>query len=209
MATKAATRSAANGKNRTTTAAKPKATVSVDESKLTPEQQADRLAKRLRAAISKHFGVAIPMRDERASLKVGHAIRELVGLDINAKLQKSNQRLDWNKYNKFFAAMFGEPDALKYDPEVIAVMASKIYEWISANPDEGVAQLVEYNRESLKRRNERQKAEEEEFDVDDLGDEIDDIEDQDEESDDDELEATDETEESDDDEFDDEFGEDE
>lgn len=78
--------------------------------------------------------------------------------------------------------MFGQPDALKYAPEVVAIFMSMLYDTISTDPEQAIADLVEFNRASLERRNSFQEQEEEELD--DLDDELEEDLDEDEEDED-------------------------
>ena len=54
------------------------------QSNLSPEQLAVELVKQIRNTIDKKYGVTIQRRDSRISTKVGHAIREKLGFDIQA-----------------------------------------------------------------------------------------------------------------------------
>jgi len=71
--------------------------------------------------------VTIQRRDSRISTKVGHAIREKLGLDIQAQLNKRNgngngKKFDWQEWNNtVFPKLVGRPDELKYDVEVVAL----------------------------------------------------------------------------------------
>ena len=159
---------------------------------LSPEEQAEALVKQVRNYIHKKYAVAIQRRESRIGTKVGHAVREKLGLDIQAQLNKRNgngngKKFDWNEWNNtVFPKLFGRPDTLKYDVEVVALAIGKLYDTISETPDEAISDLIEFNTQSLKRRNELAKNEElsEELDDDDLDsqedeedydDEIDDI----------------------------------
>ena len=71
-----------------------------------------------------------------------------------------------------FPRLFGQPDALKYPPEAVAVVMSLLYDTIRTDPEQAVADLVEFNRASLERRNSFQA--EQDDDLDDLDDELDD-----------------------------------
>ncbi len=172
------------------TQSKPKANVS-------PEQLAVELVKQIRNTIHKKYGVTIQRRDSRISTKVGHAIREKLGLDIQAQLNKRNgngngKKFDWQEWNNtVFPKLVGRPDELKYDVEVVALAMSQLYDSIAENPQAAIADLMEFNAQSLKRRNELAKSSEEDTEELDDDDEDDDIldgideDDEDEESDDD------------------------
>ncbi|MDZ8091552.1 MAG: primosomal protein [Nostoc sp. DedQUE05] len=153
-----------------------------------PQEEALALLKELRNLIFKEYGVKLQLRDSRVSTKIGHAAREKLGLDIAAQVKKKggNKKFDWQKWNtKLFTKLFGQPDALKYAPEVVAIFMSMLYDTISTDPEQAIADLVEFNRASLERRNSFQEQEEEELD--DLDDELDEDLDEDEEDIEDEL----------------------
>jgi hypothetical protein len=188
------------------TQSKPKANVS-------PEQLAVELVKQIRNTIHKKYGVTIQRRDSRISTKVGHAIREKLGLDIQAQLNKRNgngngKKFDWQEWNNtVFPKLVGRPDELKYDVEVVALAMSQLYDSIAENPQAAIADLMEFNAQSLKRRNELAKSSEEDNEELDDDDELDDEDDEDDEEIDDildEIDEDDEDEESDDDSDDDE-----
>lgn len=150
---------------------------------LSPEQLAVELVKQIRNTIHKKYGVTIQRRDSRISTKVGHAIREKLGLDIQAQLNKRNgngngKKFDWQEWNNtVFPKLVGRPDELKYDVEVVALAMSQIYDTIADNPQAAIADLMEFNAQSLKRRNELAKSSEEdteELDEDDDDDDEDD-----------------------------------
>lgn len=158
-----------------------------------PQQEALTLLKELRNLIFKEYGIKLQLRDSRISTKVGHAAREKLGLDIAAQVKKKggNKKFDWQKWNsKLFPKLFGQPDALKYPPEVVAIFMSMLYDTISTDPEQAIADLVEFNRASLERRNSFQEQEEEELD--DLDDELDEDDDEDDDLDEDDEEELDE-----------------
>ncbi|TAF02875.1 MAG: primosomal protein [Nostocales cyanobacterium] len=184
------TRNTSNGKasaktNNAASATKSKAVTA------SPQEEALTLLKELRNLIFKEYGIKLQLRDSRISTKIGHAAREKLGLDIAAQVKKKggNKKFDWQKWNsKLFPKLFGHPDAMKYPPEVVAIFMSMLYDTISTDPEQAIADLVEFNRASLERRNSFQEQEEEELD--DLDDELD--EDDDEDLDEDEEEELDE-----------------
>lgn len=140
-----------------------------------PETHSAALLKELRNLVFKEYGVKLQLRDARVSTKVGHATREKLGLDIAAQVKKKggNHKFDWQRWNtKVFPRLFGQPDALKYPPEVVAIVMSLLYDTIRTVPEQAVADLVEFNRASLERRNSFQA--EQDDDLDDLDDELDD-----------------------------------
>ncbi|MFW9262400.1 primosomal protein [Nostoc sp. CALU 546] len=180
-------RNAVNAK----TSAKTNGTSATTKSKVanaSPQEEAFALLKELRNLIFKEYGVKLQLRDSRVSTKIGHAAREKLGLDIAAQVKKKggNKKFDWQKWNtKLFTKLFGQPDALKYAPEVVAIFMSMLYDTISTDPEQAITDLVEFNRASLERRNSFQEQEEEELD--DLDDELDEDLDEDEEDIEDEL----------------------
>ncbi|MHC5778543.1 primosomal protein [Nostoc sp.] len=199
-------RNVANAK----TSAKTNGTSATTKSKVanaSPQEEALALLKELRNLIFKEYGVKLQLRDSRVSTKIGHAAREKLGLDIAAQVKKKggNKKFDWQKWNtKLFTKLFGQPDALKYAPEVVAIFMSMLYDTISTDPEQAIVDLVEFNRASLERRNSFQEQEEEELD--DLDDELDEDVDEDEEDEDiedeldEDLDEDDELDESDEDE---------
>ena len=197
---KARTNSARNGNGTAAKAANTKATESPSPT-ATVEDQAIALLKELRNAVFKEFGVKLQVRNQRIAIKVGHASREKIGLDIAAQVKKKNgKKLDWNRWNnKVFVRLFGAPDALKHPTEVIALALAMLYDTIDLTPEQAIADLVEFNRQSLEKRNSFNNKEEEEDDE-----ELEDLdEDEDEE---DEFDDEDEDEESDDEDDEDEEG---
>jgi hypothetical protein len=59
-------------------------------------------------------------------------------LIIAAQVKKKggNKKFDWQKWNtKLFTKLFGQPDALKYAPEVVAIFMSMLYDTISTDPE--------------------------------------------------------------------------
>ena len=114
-----------------------------------PETHASALLKELRNLVFKEYGVKLQLREARVSTKVGHASREKLGLDIAAQVKKKggNKKFDWQRWNtKVFPRLFGQPDALKYPPEVVAILMSLLYDTIRTDPEQAVADLVEFNR---------------------------------------------------------------
>jgi hypothetical protein len=164
----------------TSKTAKPNGTASATKAKAptvdgAPETNASALLKELRNLVFKEYGVKLQLRDARVSTKIGHATREKLGLDIAAQVKKKggNKKFDWQRWNtKVFPRLFGQPDALKYPSEVVAILMSLLYDTIRTEPEQAVADLVEFNRASLERRNSFQA--EQDDDLDDLDDELDD-----------------------------------
>jgi hypothetical protein len=160
-------RQRSNGNGTKPQAAKPQPVVS----DLPEDEQIAALAAQLPLAIAKYFTVALRERDQRQSTKVGYAAREILGNDLSAMLKKHGKTLDWTRFNKFFAYVFGEPEDLKYSPRVIAALMAQFFDRFSLDPDVAIEQLVEVNRESLDRRNRLQQRQDE-FE-DEFGDEFD------------------------------------
>jgi hypothetical protein len=168
----------------TSKTAKPNGTASTAKTKVPtvdgpPETNASALLKELRNLVFKEYGVKLQLRDARVSTKIGHATREKLGLDIAAQVKKKggNKKFDWQRWNtKVFPRLFGQPDALKYPPEVVAILMSLLYDTIRTDPEQAVANLVEFNRASLERCNSFQAEQDDELDDldDDLSDELDD-----------------------------------
>lgn len=146
-------------------------------STLTVEEQADALLDRVRTTILKKFGVKIQLREKRLQTKVGHATKEKLGLDIAAQLKKRGKTMNWQRWNnEVFPALFGQPDALRHDMEVIALVMAKLYDVFELDPQEAIKGLVKFNQEWLAKRNSYNKQDEsddEDDDVDDLEDELD------------------------------------
>ncbi len=144
-------------------------------STLTVEEQADALLDRVRTTILKKFGVKIQLREKRLQTKVGHATKEKLGLDIAAQLKKRGKTMNWQRWNnEVFPALFGQPDALRHDIEVIALVMAKLYDVFEIDPQEAIKGLVKFNQESLAKRNSYNKQDEsDDEDDDDLEDELD------------------------------------
>jgi len=170
-----------NGKSNSAAKSKSPATATQSQvsrrSTLTVEEQADALLDRVRTTILKKFGVKIQLREKRLQTKVGHATKEKLGLDIAAQLKKRGKTMNWQRWNnEVFPALFGQPDALRHDMEVIALVMAKLYDVFELDPQEAIKGLVKFNQESLAKRNSYNKQDEsddEDDDVDDLEDELD------------------------------------
>ncbi|MFB2935564.1 hypothetical protein ACE1B6_09810 [Aerosakkonemataceae cyanobacterium BLCC-F154] len=170
---------------------------------LTIEEQADALLARVRTTILKKFGVKIQLREKRLQTKIGHATKEKIGLDIAAQLKKSGKTMNWQRWNnEVFPALFGQPDALRHDVEVIALVMAKLYDVFELDPQEAIKGLVKFNQESLAKRNSYNKQDDED-DFDDLD------SDEDEEEDDSEEDLDEDSEEDDDSDTEDEMDADE
>jgi len=177
-----------NGKSNGAAKSKSPATATQSQvsrrSTLTVEEQADALLDRVRTTILKKFGVKIQLREKRLQTKVGHATKEKLGLDIAAQLKKRGKTMNWQRWNnEVFPALFGQPDALRHDMEVIALVMAKLYDVFELDPQEAIKGLVKFNQESLAKRNSYNKQDEsddeDDDDVDDLEDELDADEDDD------------------------------
>lgn len=195
----------ANSKSRATTSqsngsSRPAATI---------EEQADALLARVRTTILKKFGVKIQLREKRLQTKIGHATKEKLGLDIAAQLKKSGKIMNWQRWNnEVFPALFGQPDALRHDVEVIALVMAKLYDVFELDPTEAIKGLVKFNQESLAKRNSYNKQDDED-DFDDLDSDEDEEEDDSEEDLDEDGEEDSDSEEEDDSDTEDEMDADE
>ena len=124
--------------------------------KLTAAQQAQALMKKIRNSVYSHYKIKIATRDSRIATKVGHAVREKIGLDIQAQLNKqgNGKKFDWQQWNNtIFPKLFGKPDALKIEVEVLALAMSMLYDTISEETETAIDDLIEFNAKSLARRN--------------------------------------------------------
>jgi len=168
-----------NGKSNGAAKSKSPATATKSQvsrrSTLTVEEQADALLDRVRTTILKKFGVKIQLREKRLQTKVGHATKEKLGLDIAAQLKKRGKTMNWQRWNnEVFPALFGQPDALRHDMEVIALVMAKLYDVFELDAQEAIKGLVKFNQESLAKRNSYNKQDEsDDEDDDDLEDELD------------------------------------
>ncbi|MEG4118400.1 hypothetical protein QUA43_13115 [Microcoleus sp. N9_B4] len=168
-----------NGKSNGAAKSKSPATATQSQvsrrSTLTVEEQADALLDRVRTTILKKFGVKIQLREKRLQTKVGHATKEKLGLDIAAQLKKRGKTMNWQRWNnEVFPALFGQPDALRHDIEVIALVMAKLYDVFEVDAQEAIKGLVKFNQESLAKRNSYNKQDEsDDEDDDDLEDELD------------------------------------
>lgn len=203
-----------NGKSNGATAnSKSRATASQSNGSsrpaLTIEEQADALLARVRTTILKKFGVKIQLREKRLQTKIGHATKEKLGLDIAAQLKKSGKTMNWQRWNnEVFPALFGQPDALRHDVEVIALVMAKLYDVFELDPQEAIKGLVKFNQESLAKRNSYNKQDESD-DFDDLDSDEDEEEDDSEEDLDEDGEEDSDSEEDDDSDTEDEMDADE
>jgi hypothetical protein len=206
-----------NGKSNGATAnSKSRATTSQSNSSngssrpaLTIEEQADALLARVRTTILKKFGVKIQLREKRLQTKIGHATKEKLGLDIAAQLKKNGKTMNWQRWNnEVFPALFGQPDALRHDIQVIALVMAKLYDVFELDPTEAIKGLVKFNQESLAKRNSYNKQDESD-DFDDLDSDEDEEEDDSEEDLDEDGEEDSDSEEDDDSDTEDEMDADE
>jgi hypothetical protein len=205
-----------NGKSNVATAnSKSRATASQSNGSSRPaatiEEQADALLARVRTTILKKFGVKIQLREKRLQTKIGHATKEKLGLDIAAQLKKNGKTMNWQRWNnEVFPALFGQPDALRHDVEVIALVMAKLYDVFELDTQEAIKGLVKFNQESLAKRNSYNKQDEsddfddldsdedeEEEDLDEDGEEDSDSEEEDDSDTEDEMDADEEEDEED------------
>lgn len=119
-----------------------------------PAASTNDLIGQVTTTLKKTYKVNLNDRKKRVALKVYHALREKMGLDLQTQVRKNNGTFDWQKWNtKVFVLLFGKPEAPKYSAPVMAKIASYFYDTISEEPTQAVADLVEFNRQSLERRN--------------------------------------------------------
>jgi hypothetical protein len=165
------------------------------ETAVTPEV----LAQRIQTAISRKYKILIAKREERIATKVGYAIREKLGLDIQNLVSKNNGKFDWKDWNNsIFPKILGEPTDLKYPVETIAQAIALLYDSVSLQTP--IDDLVAFNIESLKRRNSNgnSTSSEDDLDLDDLDEDIEDLLEE-------TVEAEDSSESDEDDDFDEDF----
>ncbi|MFB2833097.1 hypothetical protein [Floridanema evergladense] len=204
-----------NGANSATANSKSRVTASQSNGSsrptLTIEEQADALLARVRTTILKKFGVKIQLREKRLQTKIGHATKEKLGLDIAAQLKKNGKTMNWQRWNnEVFPALFGQPDALRHDIQVIALVMAKLYDVFELDPTEAIKGLVKFNQESLAKRNSYNKQDEsDDDDFDDLDSDEDEEEDDSEEDLDEDGEEDSDSEEDDDSDTEDEMDDDE
>jgi hypothetical protein len=142
------------------------------ETAVTPEV----LAQRIQTAISRKYKILLAKREERIATKVGYAIREKLGLDIQNLVSKNNGNFDWKDWNtNIFPKILGEPTALKYPIETMARAIALLCDSISLQTP--IDDLVAFNIESLKRRNSNGNStpSEGDLDLDDLDEDIEDL----------------------------------
>lgn len=164
----------------------------------TVEERAAELLEEVRNAIYKSFKVKLQTRDKRIAIKVGHATKEKLGLDIAAQVRKSGKQMNWDKWNnQVFPKLFGRPDALDYDVEVVALCMAMLYDVFELDVNQAIKGLVEFNQESLKKRNDYKKENETDDEDDDEDEELLDLENEDESEDSDLTEDEDEDDEDD------------
>jgi hypothetical protein len=160
----------------TSTASKTRATASEKPAKeMTPQV----LAQRIKTAIDRCYKVQISDRNQRTETKVGYAVREKLGLDVLAQLRKQGKYKNgntanfWREFNNsVFPKILGEPTELKYPVRIVAQAIALLYDSIST--DRPIEDLVEFNAQSLNRRNGNGNGNEETVgDLDDIEDDFD------------------------------------
>jgi hypothetical protein len=183
----------------------------IRRSAVSVEEQANALLERVRTTIVKKFGVKLQLREKRLQTKIGHAIKEKIGLDIAAQLKKRGKTMNWQRWNnEVFPTLFGQPDALRHDIETLALVMAKLYDVFELDPQEAIKSLVKFNQESLAKRNSylQQEQSNNDDDIDDLEDDDDEEPEDLEDEEDDDFEEEDEDDEDEDDEDEDEEEED-
>lgn len=153
------------------------------------------LAKSVQRAIQQKYKVTIQSREGRIHKKVWYACREKLGYDVSAQVKKDGRSFNasnfWKQWNSnIFPGLFGDVEEPKYSAIEMAAMMGQLYDTVSSEPEQALVDLLEYNQESLKRRNGNSDNEidEEEFDEDEEDDLLeDDFEDDEEEFEVDEL----------------------
>ena len=151
------------------------------------------LAQAVQKAVQQKYKVTIQSRGGRIQKKIWYACREKLGYDVSAQVKKDGRSFNasnfWKQWNgKVFPALFGDVEEPKYSAIEMATMMGQLYDTVSSEPEQALVDLLEYNQESLKRRNGNgdNGIDEEEFDEDEeeddlLEDEEDDFDDDDEE----------------------------
>lgn len=149
-------------------------TKSVAKSTATLDLSDPRVAvKAIRNALFQTYKIKMPLRAESATVPAYYGLREILGNAVSASVKRSNGTFDWQTWNtKVFPKLFGEPDALKFELAVMAQIASNFDASIPEDSEAGIRALIEVNRRSLERRNNRKSNEP---DVPDVLDSLDDL----------------------------------
>lgn len=134
------------------------------------------MAKKFKTIIFKFYGVTLKSRQRRIEERVYYGCREKLAYAIMGQMNGQAEKFDWQAWNKLFAKVFGDIDSIKYSAKFMALTISKLDDAIPEEPKEAIAALIEYNKESLKRRNERRKARDD-VDIDELEDELEELDD--------------------------------
>jgi hypothetical protein len=204
----------ANGKEdrakNTATATKTKARSTNSDSNGNKQQlDADGLARKIINGVNKVYKVELAERSDRLLRKVAYALREKLGKDIQAQVEKnkrngvSKQSFDWKQWNnEIFPKLVGDPEQMNYSAEILASVAASIYDTVPSDISGAIDSLVEYNLQSLQARNNLNNKNEVDLDSLDDDEDIDNFFD---DEDDDDLEIEDIDDDDDDDEDDDDF----
>ncbi len=115
--------------------------------KVTPEK----LALAVIAAVDKKFSVTLDTKEQRIAKKVTYAAQEILRKDL---LKLAGNNFSQKMWNKIFDTIFGEPNNLKYSPEMIAQTMAIIYPNIPNKPQAAVQFLIDYC-DSLKEHNKK------------------------------------------------------
>ncbi|MGB3204770.1 MAG: hypothetical protein WBB28_07285 [Crinalium sp.] len=153
--------------------------------------EAKAFAQQIRSVVYKQFKVALPTREQQQLKSLAYGAKDKLGRAIARMVAKKNGTMNWKLWNeKVFPFLFGELGQtevkLKHSAEVIALAISHLFDGISQEAEQAIADLIAYNQESF---NSRQKPEKEDEELEDI--DLDDLDDDDDElpsDDDDELE---------------------
>ena len=105
--------------------------------KVTPEK----LALAVSVAVDKKFSVTLDTKEQRIVKKVAYAAREILRKNI---LELAGNNFSQKMWDKIFDTIFGEPNNLKYSPEMMAQMMAIIYPDIPTKPQAAVQFLIDY-----------------------------------------------------------------
>ena len=168
------------------TAAKPAA----KPGEIDTKAEAQVLAKQIRSVVYKHFKVLLPTREEQQLKSLAYGAKDKLGRAIARMVAKKNGTMNWKLWNeKIFPALFGDLSKnevkLKHSAEVIALAIARLFDGISEEAEQAIADLIAYNQESF---NSRQKPETDDEELEEIDLDLDEDDDEDTlDSDDDDL----------------------